>query len=338
MTEGVEIRRARWPEEAEALRSIRHRVFVDEQQVPEDVEWDDRDDDAIHFIAVDHRGEAIGTGRLLPEGQIGRMAVLAARRGFGIGRALLDAALAAARDRGDREVFLNAQVEALPFYEAAGFHSVGSEFVEAGIRHQRMECVLGIPFQPETRSGKDLPPIATRPVEDDREDYPHPSLAESSATARMLSGEAALRDAIVDLAARARNELLILSPDLDPLLFDNGALVEALSAFARRHPRSRVEILVHDVRRMVRDGNRVLSLVRRLPTSMSIRVVDGDMRDREDSFVLADRTGLVVLPRATIAEGFANHNDAPLTRQYADVFRRLADRAVLDPNLRIMTL
>ncbi|MEE4381630.1 MAG: GNAT family N-acetyltransferase [Pseudomonadales bacterium] len=333
MTEGVEIRPARWPEEADALRRIRTRVFVEEQRVPEDVEWDGRDDDAEHFVAVDHRGDAVGTARLLPEGKLGRMAVLAERRGFGIGRALLQAALDRARARGDTSVVLHAQADAVPFYEAAGFHTVGAEFLEAGIRHQRMECELGIPFTPP----EEPPPAPVVPAED-RTAYPAPALAEREDRAQMLEGEGDVRSALLDLVRHARHELLLFSPDLDPLLFGDGELVEAVSAFARRHPRARMEILVHDVRRMVRDGHRLLTLVRRLPSSLRIRVVDPDMQDREDSFLLGDRTGLVVLPRATIAEGFANANDAPLARQYADTFRQLADRATGHPDLRVMTL
>jgi predicted GNAT family N-acyltransferase len=82
--------------------------------------------------------KAVGTGRLLPDGHIGRMAVLAAFRGKGIGGALLEALMKAAQARGDREVMLSAQVGALPFYRAHGFEPEGEEYMEAGIRHQAM--------------------------------------------------------------------------------------------------------------------------------------------------------------------------------------------------------
>ena len=333
MTEGVEVRIADWDDDAETLRAIRGRVFVEEQGVPRDVEWDGRDEDAVHVLAEDHRGDAVGTARLLPSGQIGRMAVLPERRGFGIGRALLDAAVDAARDRGDAEVFLNAQAHALGFYEAAGFRAVGAEFMEAGIPHQRMELPVGISFDPPVDG-----PLEIVNADADRTPYDRPALSDCPDEVRMLDGETALADAIEELVAHARREILILSQDLDPRYFDRPELLDALSRFARRHGNTSVRVLVHDTRRMVRDGHGLLELARRLSSTFSIRVVHPDMQDREDTFVLADRTGMVGIPRSDTPSGFLNLNDSPLTRQYANLFRRLADRSVTDPNLRTMSI
>ena len=333
MTDGVEVRIADWKAESEVLKEIRRRVFVVEQEVPREIEWDGQDEDAVHLIAEDHRGDAVGTARLLPSGQIGRMAVLSERRGFGIGRSLLDAAVDAARDRGDTEVFLNAQAHALGFYEAAGLRPVGAEFKEAGITHRRMEMPVGITFE------SPLPaplPIIKASVK--RTPYELPALAECADEVRMLSGESDLAAAINELAAHARREVLILSQDLDPRYFNTPALLDALSRFARRHSKARVRILIHDSRRMVRDGHGLLDLTRRLSSSFSIRLVHPDMQDREDTFVLADRTGMVGIPRSATPSGFTNLNDSPLTRQYTNLFNRLDDRSLLDPNLRQMSI
>ncbi len=333
MTVGVTIRQADWNEDRDILRKLREAVFIEEQNVPRELEWDDEDAGATHFLAQDHRGQAVGTARLLPSGQIGRMAVLAERRGFGIGRALLDAAVEAARAEGRYGVFLHAQTHALEFYRKAGFEPSGQVFDEAGIPHVHMEMTLGIPFSPQ--------PDAPREVikaEADRIPYELPSLQDSRDSVRMLEGKPDLADAIGALCAHARREVSIFAQDLDPDLFGSAELAAILSRFARRNEQATVRILVHDITRMVRDGHQLLELSRRLPSSLLIRVVHPDMRNRSENFVLADRTGLVVQPQHDVERGFLNLNDAPLTRQYGDVFVRLFDRSLTDPNLRQLNL
>jgi predicted GNAT family N-acyltransferase len=126
----------------EALRRraepVRRTVFVDEQRVPPEIEIDEFDPPSLHALAVDDDGAVLGTGRLLPDGHIGRMAVLKASRGRGVGAALLQALVDAARSRGDREVVLSAQTHAIPFYERFGFAAEGGEYDDAGIPHRRM--------------------------------------------------------------------------------------------------------------------------------------------------------------------------------------------------------
>ena len=131
------VREVRWDECAATLRAIREEVFIREQNVPVDEEWDGRDEASRHFLAeVD--GRPTGTARLLASGQIGRMAVLRQARGLGIGRLLLDAAVAAAREGDYPEIFLEAQTHAVEFYRKAGFQTQGPIFMEAGIPHRRM--------------------------------------------------------------------------------------------------------------------------------------------------------------------------------------------------------
>jgi predicted GNAT family N-acyltransferase len=132
------VRRADWSRDADALRSVRTRVFVDEQAVPEALEWDGADERAVHLLAVDAESRPIGTTRLLASGQIGRMAVLPAWRRRGVGSALLRETLLAARKTGLPPPFLNAQTSALSFYARMGFVPVGAQFAEAGIPHRRM--------------------------------------------------------------------------------------------------------------------------------------------------------------------------------------------------------
>lgn len=136
------IETAHWPDDREALRAVRETVFVDEQGVPLALEWDDADATAIHLLARADNGEPIGTGRLLPDGHIGRMAVLKPWRGRGVGRALLRRLIDSARARGLTVLVLNAQCAAVQFYEPFGFRAEGGIFDDAGIPHQRMRLCL----------------------------------------------------------------------------------------------------------------------------------------------------------------------------------------------------
>lgn len=120
---------------------IRFAVFVEEQGVPLAIELDEMDEKSLHAVAF-YGADPIGTGRLLPDGHIGRMAVLKAWRGRGIGGRILAKLMDAARARGDREIVLSAQVQAAAFYRGHGFAEEGGEYMDAGILHVDMRRAL----------------------------------------------------------------------------------------------------------------------------------------------------------------------------------------------------
>lgn len=124
-----------------ALYQIRHRVFVEEQGVPESVEKDENDPLCRHVLAY-WDALPVGTGRLTPDGRIGRMAVLPDYRRHSVGSAMLEVLLAEARSFGFRETRLAAQVSAITFYERFGFQGEGAIFQEAGIDHLLMRRAL----------------------------------------------------------------------------------------------------------------------------------------------------------------------------------------------------
>jgi len=142
----VDVRTGAWETLGREAREIRTEVFVDEQKIPADMEWDDADIGAVHAVAFNRFGAALATGRLLEHvpgvAKIGRMAVRQNVRSSGVGRAVLDALLQAARQRGDREAVLHAQMSAASFYGRAGFTPRGPVFEEAGIPH--VEMVRGL--------------------------------------------------------------------------------------------------------------------------------------------------------------------------------------------------
>lgn len=136
------VRLVDWREASAVLDALRFEVFVVGQGVPAELERDGRDPDCAHVLAVSDAGEPIGTGRLLPDGRIGRMAVLAPWRGRGVGAAMLDALMDEARRRGFTETHLHAQSHAKDFYARHGYVVEGEEYLEAGIPHVGMRARL----------------------------------------------------------------------------------------------------------------------------------------------------------------------------------------------------
>jgi predicted GNAT family N-acyltransferase len=134
----ITIRVVGWTEAQEDLRRIREAVFMKEQNVPKDLEWDGKDPECDHVLAYNEQGKAVGTGRLRDDGHIERMAVLKEWRGRGIGDLLLRELMGLARQKGLLHATLWAQTYAIPFYERHGFQIIGEEFMDAGIPHRQM--------------------------------------------------------------------------------------------------------------------------------------------------------------------------------------------------------
>jgi predicted GNAT family N-acyltransferase len=132
------VRKANWADDQAVLSAIRRTVFIEEQNVPPELELDGFDEECIHALALDRDGRPIGCGRLLPDGNIGRMAVLKNWRGKGVGSALLNALVSRAAEQGGDRVYVHAQTYMKKFYQHHGFKRIGDEFMEAGIPHVKM--------------------------------------------------------------------------------------------------------------------------------------------------------------------------------------------------------
>lgn len=132
------VRLASWRNDSSVLKRVREAVFILEQGISVELEWDGLDAECIHVLAADAMLSPIGTARLLPDGTIGRMAVLKDWRRQGVGSALMERLLKEAMDRQIRQVTLNAQLYVTSLYRKFGFKTVGEEFIEAGIPHVRM--------------------------------------------------------------------------------------------------------------------------------------------------------------------------------------------------------
>ncbi len=139
---GLTVRLGTWEDLRDEASAIRLEVFVQEQKVPIEIEVDALDAASMHAVAFDQAGAAIGTGRLLPDGHIGRMAVRRSVRGLGVGSALLNALVEQARRQGFEGVVLHAQTHAQGFYVLHGFIAEGDEFDDANIAHILMRRSL----------------------------------------------------------------------------------------------------------------------------------------------------------------------------------------------------
>ncbi len=139
---GYTVRQASWQTDRTPLMDVRRCVFIDEQQVPEAMEWDEDDAICIHVLAWDPKRDAVGTARLHPSGRVGRVAVLREHRGAGVGHLLMTTLIDLARQQGIGRLVLHSQVQALGFYRQLAFTPFGDEFVEAGIAHIEMQLTL----------------------------------------------------------------------------------------------------------------------------------------------------------------------------------------------------
>lgn len=472
-------READWQTDSNQLSNIRRLVFIVEQKVPKEEEWDGKDEDSWHWMATDTKDVPIGTARLLPDGQIGRMAVLSNYRKFGVGAALLEHAVEKARHLGFSSVYLNAQTHALGFYERAGFVAEGEEFQEAGIPHFRMtqaltppedniqrrllvESSLDVnvkPFdtsevlwseasgtlrrvrrqiflteqkQPGYEDSDDLDEssiqwIATN--EDDHviglirmtpegiisqlgvlEDNSHQGVgtsllelaiqrarrfsltevvvdAESTEKTNaflgkagfqfdpdasrflltlepedrsvqtrsdggtamdsdvtyqlgedkqliLLRSESDFRNIILEMAGQARKSIRIYSPLLSHDLFDNAELMAICSRLGRRNKFTKIEILVFNPHRVIKNGHALLNIARKLPSSIGIKVVDPEMRQQYHEYVLVDGQGVIYRGEHDTFEGTACFQDITECNRLGRQFTASWESGLLDPNLR----
>jgi predicted GNAT family N-acyltransferase len=272
------------------LRAVREPVFVQEQQVPLELEWDDLDPLCVHVLARDDAGSPIGTGRLTPERKIGRMAVLPQWRGRGVGDALLLALIDEAARLRWPEVRLHSQVSALGFYIKHGFVPYGDRFMEAGIEHQSMRRQIGGPTAIDTR-------------------------------------EAAIAITTAIIADTSR-ELCIYSRSMDPGLLDTPEVLEALRRLATRRHRVEIHLLLQDAGTPQSAHAPLIGLGQRLSSVFAFReVTDPADRVYASAFIANDHGGYYFRTLGNRFDGEAALDFGGRARQLADNFKPVWERA-----------
>lgn len=291
--------------EREALLGVRDDVFVREQRVPLDLDRDDDDPRSTHVLARALDGAAIGTGRLAPDGRIGRMAVLHDWRGRGVGTMLLHSLLDVARARRLDGVAVHAQRDAIPFYQRHGFEQDGVEFEEAGIPHLRMRRRIdphGEPQRPPL-------PAAPEPV------HLHASSREEliAVTQRLLAG--------------ARHGMCVLVRELHPMLLNDTACLVELRRLAISGRAASIRIIAQDLTRALKEGTRLLELAQRLSSVIEMRrPVDPADLGYRSAFMCVDTQGYLFRPieseMAATGSTYAPGRHAELMRLFEEVWNR----------------
>lgn len=291
--------------EREALLAVRDEVFVREQHVPVELDRDEDDPLSVHVLARALDGTAIGTGRLAPDGRIGRMAVVGEWRGRGVGTMLLQTLLDLARARRFEAVTVHAQRDAAPFYVRHGFQQEGEPFEEASIPHLHMRRRIDRLAEPER-----APPAPVR-------------------EAKPL--QATTREELIavtqTLLAGARHSISVLVRELHPMLLNDTASLVQLRRLAISGRGASLRFIVQDLTRAFREGSRLLQLAQRLSGVIEIRrpVEPADLGYRS-AFMCVDTQGYLFRPieseMAATGSTYAPGRHAELMRLFEDVWNR----------------
>ncbi len=321
---------ANWSNQSDQafLREVRENVFIVEQNIPPEEEWDELDQKSHHVLAFDENNQPIACGRLTPDNHIGRMAVIKAWRGQHLGAAIFQHLLDLARSLHRAEIILHAQSYAVPFYEKFGFQTIGDEFIECDIPHIKMRLNL-------TQA-------------DSRTDYRHTvnraqnvqAIAESKLASVLVKFDTAANaaDAIMQTAHDARHRVWIYARELDQLMH-RAEFVERLKQVALSARQASVQILLLDLGSAVRDEHPILQLRRRIPSALEIRVPSREEDFQYPSaYVINDNGGYVFRTLASRFEGESNRNNAPRQRQLLNHFEEIWQRALVPPDLHHVPL
>lgn len=307
-----------WTESEATLRAIRTRVFIEEQGVPPELEWDAEDADAIHFLVKTSEDVALATARLvyLTPGRVkaGRFAVLPEYRRQGVASGLLRYLIGFARSQGVEEIELSAQLEVASLYEGEGFQREGEPYDEAGIPHIRMVLKLG-----------------------QREALRHETLGSDERVHRFHSREEYLHH-LIRLLQQARQGVRILSADLEKGILDDPRVLDELSRLAREQSGSRIQILVRDDRPPIQQSHQLLPLARRLPSSFDLRVYRNPSEFPEAVYVLVDQAGVLLRHHHAKWEGFCCYQDPGTRQRLQDAFERGWNQSLVSQEFRQLRL
>lgn len=293
----IRIQNTDWVNHRDLLSGIRHTVFVEEQRVPVELEVDDLDPKARHFIVFDG-DSAIATARLLDDGCIGRMAVLRDYRANGIGLALLNHIIATARQQGFDSLYLSSQEHALAFYARSGFVPLGETFVDAGIPHRAMTLSL-------TSGPRQVVSI---------ENFAH---------------------AAFTAASQSRRRLRIFSYSLEANVFADKLLAAMISRLCRRHRSTGVEILVCDDAPLREGFHPLVELSQKLSSSIEIRVIDSAYTSETKHYsVIADDKAIFAYGRQADSPAWMALDSPALTREPLETFNRMWSMGQPTPWLR----
>lgn len=313
---------ASWQSDQGALELVRRQVFIEEQGFTDEEEWDDQEERSQHVLATSMAGDPIGTARLTPDGQLGRLAVLPTWRGTGVGRALVRMLIDAARARGMTKIQLGAQKSAAGFYERLGFAADGGGYVEGGIDHIHMQMVLD-PIQAPTGPRIEVADRVATPIQDGHQ--------------RLQTAED-LTSCYAQMIAAARRTVDFYTRDLEPRSLDRGLIMRELTGLATSGRGRRIRFLVEDTAPALDRSHRLIDLSQRLSTSITIRVPAKMHRGYVGAYVVVDGRHVVYRDQAAVLEGQWMPDRPRKARQLLQHFNEVWEHAAPDPHFRYLGL
>lgn len=310
----IDVEQCDWARCQQVLMDIRRQVFIDEQGVPEAEEFGEEEDKAIHWIAYGADNVVMGTARLLGD-KVGRMAVLKAHRKQGVGSALMRQIIRYAAAINIDSIQLDAQVQALSFYEGMKFEVDGPVFDDVGIPHQHMTLAL---------KHFSSPHVAPTPIDISEEERRHIS----------LDSVEDFRNQVNILVQRTHRQIRIFSPSLDPNIFDNEELRTSLFNFASQHPYAEINILIQNPHLLVQNSHRLLHLYHRLSSRVQMRTLKPHSKTSHIEFVLTDQAGILYKQSLNRYTGYAVYWSPLDATELANDFDSLWNASEPDPELR----
>lgn len=313
----IDVERTSWAESSEQLSQLRHDVFVDEQGVPKQDEFDGKDDDAVHWIAFGSGRDVLGCARL-SDGKVGRMAVYKPQRHKGVGSALMRNIIRFAAANKMENLQLNAQSHAIPFYENVHFVVDGDEFIEAGLPHRHMTLSL------------------ERYIE--HREISVPEIDEADREHILLDSAAAFHEQTVALIKLAHRQIKIFSKQLDEHVYGGDDVFQALLEFASAHANTEIHILVRNAQPLVQNGHQLLHLCHRLSSRVEIRTLGKAVKTFHIEFMLSDENGVIYNQSNDRYDGYAVPHSPLKAKELIHDFDDMWQHSEPDPELRSLPI
>ena len=310
----IRIEQTDWQTSEEILSSIRRTVFIEEQHVPVEEEFDQADLTATHWIAWGEGDTPMGVARLVGN-KLGRMAVLEPHRHKGVASSLVRSIIAFAISEKMDHLKLDAQLHAVGLYENSGFEITGEEFEDVGIPHLPMKIDL-------TRFGQ-------RPQQPQL-----PEINEQHRKRQLFDNREDCRAAALSLARHSNRTIRIFSEQLDPRIYDNDDFCQAIYNLVIAHPHTKVLILIKETDGVVKHFHRLVEIFYKLTSHIEIRKLTQEIPTIHQEFMSGDVTSLLYLQDPKRYIGYLCLHTPLETKHLNEEFDALWHRSQPDPQIR----
>lgn len=297
-----------WQDDEEDIKTVRFAVFIKEQQVPIELEIDEQDEHCLHLVAFADN-KPVGTARLLEDGHIGRMCVLKDYRLQGIATELLNKLVQKALHKGMKKVVLNAQLSAIPFYEKAGFTICSDTFLDAGIEHKTMQF-----------------------------EQPQAILGDNKLTID-IDNKALSQEIVVSLIEQAKNSIALLSQNLEPSLYNQTEVCQAIQALITKNRKAKIRIICKNTQQATHQGHCLINLAQNLSSFIELRKPNTkEIQQFQQSWLLIDDMAYCKIKNIERYIGTASFNQKLIVKESLDFFNHAWENSEVDQQTRRLSL